>query len=96
MAVKVRKYKRGGWEVDIIVRLADGKTVRERKKAPVPSKSGAMRWGQERERACGRGDGKEGPLSAAHFASEHGVAECRVLKNRPLFSERIPRGNTFQ
>ena len=51
MTVKVRKYKRGGWEVDIIVRLADGKTVRERKKAPVSSKSGAMRWGQERERA---------------------------------------------
>jgi hypothetical protein len=36
--------------VDIQFRLPDGTRHRERCKAPVPSKSGALRWGQDRER----------------------------------------------
>jgi integrase len=51
MSVKVRRYKRGGWEVDIQVVMPDGSKVRERKKSPVSSKSGAQRWGEARERA---------------------------------------------
>jgi hypothetical protein len=50
--VKVRPYrKRGkqGWEVDVRVRLPDGSWVRERCKAPVDSRSGALRWGRDRE-----------------------------------------------
>jgi integrase len=47
--VKLRPYKRGGWEVDIRFRWPDGEEYRERVKAPVDSKSGALRWGQERE-----------------------------------------------
>jgi len=50
MSVKVRPYRRGGWEVDIRVRLPDGTPRRERRKAPTSSKSGAQRWGQARER----------------------------------------------
>ena len=50
MSVKVRPYRRGGWEVDVRVVLPDGTHRRERKRAPVSSKSGAMRWGQARER----------------------------------------------
>lgn len=50
MSVKVRPFRRGGWEVDIRVRLPDGTWRRERRKAPVSSKSGALRWGQARER----------------------------------------------
>ena len=50
MSVKVRKYKRGGWEVDIRIELADGKESRERRKSPVSSKSGSQRWGEDRER----------------------------------------------
>src|SRR3954470_14113018 len=50
MSVKVRPYRNGGWEVDIQFRLPDGTRHRERCKAPVESKSGAMRWGQDRER----------------------------------------------
>ena len=50
MTVKVRKYKRGGWEVDINVLLPDGTRHRERRKAPTSSKSGAKRWGEARER----------------------------------------------
>ena len=51
MSVKVRPYRTGdGWEVDITFRLPDGRRHRERSKAPVNSKSGALRWGQDRER----------------------------------------------
>ncbi len=50
MSVTVRPYRRGGWEVDILFRLPDGRRHRERSKAPVPSRSGALRWGQDRER----------------------------------------------
>jgi hypothetical protein len=50
MSVKIRPYRRGGWEVDIIFRLPDGSRHRERSKAPVTSKSAALRWGADRER----------------------------------------------
>ncbi len=50
MSVTVRPYRKGGWEVDIRFRLPNGKRHRERSKAPVDSKSGALRWGQDRER----------------------------------------------
>src|SRR5262249_2089069 len=50
MSVNVRKFRTGGWEVDITFRLPNGAIHRERKKAPVTSKSGAQRWGEDRER----------------------------------------------
>src|SRR5687768_16502803 len=51
MSVRVRPYRNGkGLEVDIRFRLPDGRRHRERSKAPVNSKSGALRWGQDRER----------------------------------------------
>ena len=50
MTVKVRKYKRGGWEVDIRFDKPDGEKVRVRKRAPVSSKSGSRRWGEALER----------------------------------------------
>jgi integrase len=50
MTVKLRPYRSGGWEVDIVLTLDDGQTLRRRFKSPVPSKSGSLRWGQERER----------------------------------------------
>ncbi len=50
MSVTVRKYKRGGWEVDIRGRLSDGRVYRERRKSPLSSKSGSKRWGEQRER----------------------------------------------
>jgi integrase len=49
MSVMVRRYKRGGWEVDVRTVLPDGTILRERRKAPVGSKSGAKRWGEHRE-----------------------------------------------
>jgi integrase len=50
MSVTVRPYVTGGWEVDIRVVLPDGTVIRERKKAQQPSKSGARRWAEARER----------------------------------------------
>lgn len=50
MSVKVRPYRRGGWEVDIQLLLPDGSRMRERRRAPVSSRSGATRWGEARER----------------------------------------------
>lgn len=50
MSVKIRPYRRGGWEVDIAVVLPDGTKKRERRRAPVSSKSDAHRWALSRER----------------------------------------------
>jgi integrase len=50
MSVTVRPYRRGGWEVDITTRLPNGSRWRERSKAPVSSKTAALRWGEDRER----------------------------------------------
>jgi len=50
MSVTLRKYRRGGWEVDVTVRLPDGSRLRERSKSPASSKSAAQRWGEDRER----------------------------------------------
>ncbi len=52
MSVKVRPFRgrQGEWEVDIRFEWPDGGEYRERKKAPVTSKSGAQRWGEQRER----------------------------------------------
>ena len=50
MSVKIRPYRKAGWEVDIQFRLPDGSRYRQRCRAPVETKTGAMRWGQDRER----------------------------------------------
>ena len=50
MTVRVRPYKRGGWEVDIMLTIPGRPRIRDRKKAPVSSKTAARRWGEERER----------------------------------------------
>ena len=51
MSVTIRPYRRGGWEVDIRVVTPDGtREFRERKRAPVSSRSAAARWAEGRER----------------------------------------------
>ena len=49
MSVKIRPHPRGGWDVDINVRLATGERYRERRKL-AGSKTTAREWGQQRER----------------------------------------------
>src|SRR3954470_193333 len=51
MSVTIRPYRRGGWEVDIRVVTPDGtREIRERKRAPVSSRTAAGRWAEGRER----------------------------------------------
>jgi len=49
MTVKIRKYRRGGYEVDIRFTWPDGEPFRQRLRAPVTSKSASQRWGEARE-----------------------------------------------
>src|SRR5438270_89097 len=50
MSIRVAVSRWGFLEVDIRVRLPDGTHHRERLKSPVQTRSGAKRWGEERER----------------------------------------------
>src|SRR5712691_2227976 len=50
MSVLIRPYRRGGWEVDSRLVLPDNSEHRERRKAPVSTKTAAQRWGEARER----------------------------------------------
>lgn len=50
MSITLRPYRRGGWEVDLTLRLPNGSQYRERKRASHFSKSAAQRWAQDRER----------------------------------------------
>src|SRR2546425_3037502 len=50
MSVLIRPYRRGGWEVDIRLVLPDNSEHRERRKAPVTTRTAAQRWGEARER----------------------------------------------
>ena len=51
MSVKIRPYRKGGWEVDIHVVTPDGKRcLRERRRAKMSARSVAMRWAEGRER----------------------------------------------
>ena len=49
MSFTIRPYRRGGWEVDIVITYPNGEKHRERRKAPVDSKAAAKRWAKERE-----------------------------------------------
>ena len=94
MSVKIRPYRRGGWEVDIMFRFADGTPHRERRKAPMQSKSAALRWGQDRERYLlqhgvvnsnggrGRPERKEVP-TVAEFAPRYIEGYSKANRHKP-------------
>lgn len=101
MTVKIRPYKRGGLEVDIMIRLPNGETYRERRKAPTDSRSAAMRWGKDRERhllvhgpndKSGRSDAsaQEGAPTLAEFAPRYmeGYAVANRQKPSTMYMKR--------
>lgn len=95
MSVTIRPYQGGPeWEVDIRVKLPDGTLKRERLKAPVLSKSGALRWGQAREREILRQGPtrlrKEVVLTLAEFAPRFlsGYAEANRHKPSGIAAKR--------
>lgn len=56
MSITIRPYRKGGWEVDIRVVTPDGaRSVRERKHAPVSSRSAVLRWVKPPSARCSRG-----------------------------------------
>ena len=91
MTVKVRPYRKGGWEVDIMIRLDTGERYRERRKAPVELKSAAMRWGLARERHLL----KHGPDAVTSTQGKAGarVAQVEIEKEKevPTFAGFVPR-----
>lgn len=50
MSVRIRPYRRGGWEADIRIVLPTGVGYRERRRLTVTAKSAATRWAETRER----------------------------------------------
>ena len=88
MSVKVRPYRRGGWEVDVRIVLPDGRSQRERRRAPVSSKTAARRWGEARERellihpAAGAQPRKEVPTLQA-FAGKFLDRHARANRQKP-------------
>ena len=79
MRVTIRPYRRGGWEVDIRVVAPDGRRhLRERRRAPMSSRSAAGRWAESRERVL-----FERLMTPPH----HNV----VLKEVPTLREFAPR-----
>jgi integrase len=87
MTVKIRPYRKGGWEIDIMIRLDNGERYRERRKAPVSSKSGALRWGQQRERYLLT----HGPGPTTETPSSSDEPEIVEKKEVPTFGEFVPR-----
>lgn len=49
MTVRLRRYRRGGWEADIRFTWPDGSPFRRRIRAPVTGKTAAQRWAEARE-----------------------------------------------
>src|SRR5436190_6234021 len=86
MSVTVRPYRKGGWEVDLTFRLPDGSMHRERRKAPVSSKSGAQKWGQDRERHLlqhGRPAPKKEVPTLEQFATRFVDGYARANRHKP-------------
>ncbi len=97
MTVKVRPYKRGGWEVDIMLTFPGRHPIRERRKAPVGSRLAAKRWGEERERQLilhytstdpdddsSRPDiSKKEVPTVAQFLPRYMEGHCKANRHRP-------------
>lgn len=87
MSVKVRRMPSGRWEVDIHMLRPDGTRCRERTRVLLSSKSGALRWGQARERLLLSGAltgarRKEVPTVAA-FAPRFLEGYVRANRHKP-------------
>lgn len=86
MSVRVRRYRRGGWEVDVSFRLPNGQRHRERCKAPVSSKTAAQRWGEDRERHLlihGRPEQKKEVPTFEAFAPRFVDGHARANRHKP-------------
>ncbi|MFN7970892.1 MAG: tyrosine-type recombinase/integrase [Acidobacteriota bacterium] len=92
MSVTVVAYKRrgqpraGAWQVNIRTVLPSGIRIRERRKAPVSSRSGALRWGQAREQELlfpGRVETDAQAPTLAEFAPRFIEGHARANRQKP-------------
>ena len=79
MSAKIRKFRTGGYEVDIHTVAPDGTRIRERLKSPMGSKEATRSWAALRE---------------AHLALTHGEGGCRCKVNGNGAPEFIRTGNS--
>ena len=66
--MRIKQWKKNGsegLEVDLRVTMPDGTRLRERVKSPVSSKSGTVRWAQQREAAITRARRRRDPVEPA-------------------------------
>ncbi len=86
MSVVVRKYKRGGWMVDVRLRMPDGTMHRDRRVFRTASKTAADRWGQDRERTLlldGPPKPKKEVPTLAEFAPRFMDGHARANQHKP-------------
>ena len=91
MSVKVRPYRRGGWEVDVRVLLPDGRERRERKERRCRRESARLRWGEARERELADSRRPETPEGGAHTRGVRGAVSRRLRAGEPTEAERDRR-----
>lgn len=89
MAVTVRPFRGGKLDVDISLRLADGRRIRVRKVAPCQSKTSAKRWGECIAREILRNDAigyvpepEPAAPTLAEFAPRY-LASARAERRKP-------------
>ena len=78
MTIRVRTYRRGGYEVDIRFTWPDGAPFRVRVRSPVSGRSASQRWGEAREMVLLR-------------AGQPAVASPYNKKEVPTLAEFWPR-----
>ncbi len=78
MTIRVRTYRRGGYEVDIRFTWPDGAPFRARFRSPVTGRSASQRWGEAREMVLLR-------------AGQPAVASPYNTKEVPTLAEFWPR-----
>lgn len=93
MTVKLRPYKgrTDKWEVDIRFEYPNGEICRQRVVAPVPSKSGAKKWAEQRERELllagpkKEEDQAEGVLTLLEFWPRYVEEHLKAEKRKPSY-----------
>ena len=88
MSVKVRPYRNGGFEVDILWRAPDGRRQRERKRLNTTSKSAAQRWGEQREGVLLR----DGPATKQKEVPTLKEFATRFMNDHPTANRHKPSG----
>lgn len=95
MTVQVRPFKgkKGQWEVDVKLKMPDGREIRRRVKAPLSGKSAAEAWGHQLERQLFA----EALMPAASLVSTPVATPVSIPAKRgvPTIAEYAPRFITW-